>query len=167
MTVETGFKDTDGTIVRADTTREMQRHRQRRLKAQGRLYVPIGRRQSIVTGGEAMLMRSRELDESDLFRFGGATSLRGYDEERFRAPFVTRLMLEYRHFVDLLTYGFLFVDVGFVNARRAPAGTVNWYSGFGLGFQLDTDVGVIDLTLAASSEDPTAVRAHIGVSLGL
>lgn len=167
MMAESGYKDTDGTVVRADTTREMQRHRQRRLRAQGRVYVPVGRRQSIVTGGEARLMRSREIDESDLFRFGGATSLRGYDEERFRAPFVARLLLEYRYFLDEVTYGFLFSDLGFVDARRAPAATADWYPGFGLGFQLDTDVGVISLTLAANSENPTTVRAHIGVSLGL
>ncbi len=167
MSAESGSKNTDGMIVREDTTREQRRLRQGRLKVQGRVYMLIKRRQTLVVGGETRLLRSREFDESDLFRFGGATSLRGYDEERFRAPFVTRVLLEYRYFLDQVTYGFAFVDAGYVDGRRAPAGVAGWYPGFGLGFQLDTDVGVISLTLAANSETPTALRAHIGMSLGL
>ena len=83
MAVESGFKDVEGQVVRGDTLSEQRRLRQGRLKAQGRLYIPVIGRQVLVTGGEAKLMYANEFDESDLFRFGGATSLRGYDEERF------------------------------------------------------------------------------------
>jgi len=37
----------------------------------------------------------------------------------------------------------------------------------GWGSELNTQAGLISLTLAANSEDPAAVRAHVRLSLGL
>ena len=82
----------------------------------------------MVLGGETYLLRSDEMDESDLFRFGGATTLRGYDEERFRVPFATRLLAEYRYLVDSTSYGGVFFDLGFVDERHIRG----FHPGFGL-----------------------------------
>ena len=152
-----------------DTTDEQSALRQERLRAQARLYLPTVRRQVLVLGGEALLLRSNEFDESDLFRFGGATSLRGYDEEEFRVPFATRLLVEYRYQLDRASYGFAFFDLGYVERSK----TINlsplrgFYPGFGIGFQIGTDLGLINLSLASNSDEPTGVRAHLGLSIGL
>lgn len=167
MVVESGFKNTDGQIVRADTVSEHRRLHLSRLTARARLYRPHGRRRILVTGGDIRLLHAKEFDETDLFRFGGASSLRGYDEDRFRSPVVTRILLEYRYVFDTPTYGFAFVDLGYVDARRTQDAYAGLYPGFGAGFQLNTQAGLISLTLAANAEDPAAVRAHIRLSLGL
>ena len=165
--VETGRKDRTVRVVRADTTDETTRLQQARLRASARLFIPTARRQTLVLGGETMLLRSRELDESDLFRFGGATSLRGYDEDRFLVPFAARMLVEYRYLLDAASHALAFFDLGYVDASQTAAPIRGFYPGFGIGFQLDTDAGRISITAAASTEAPSEVRAHLAVSLGL
>ena len=165
--VESGRKDRTRRIVRADTTEETARVQQARLRARVRLFFPTASRQALVLGGETMLLRSRELDESDLFRFGGANSLRGYDEQRFRVPFASRVLVEYRYLPDAASHALVFFDVGYVDASRLSKPFQGIYPGFGVGFQLDTDAGRISVTAAAATDAPTAVRVHLGISLGL
>ena len=120
-------------------------------------------------GREALFLRSNEFDVSDLFRFGGATSLRGYDEEQFPVSFATRLLLEYRYQLDRASYGFVFFDLGYIERSE----TINleplrgFKPGYGVGFQVGTDLGLINLSLAANPDEPTGVRAHLGLSIGL
>lgn len=167
MAVESGFKNTDGEVVRADTLREQRRLRLARLSLWTRVYLSHGQRRIFVSGGDVRLLHASEFDESDLFRFGGATSLRGYDEDRFRSPLVARMLLEYRYIIDALTYGFVFADLGYIDASRTKEAYRGLYPGFGAGFQLKTQAGLISLTLAVNAENPTAVRAHVQLSLGL
>ena len=157
-------------VVGPDTTRTRTLLRQERLRAQLRLYVPTRRRQVAVAGADALVLLSDAFDVSDLFRFGGATSLRGYDEERFLVPTAGRLFAEYRYQLDRTSYGFVFFDLGYVE-RPAVVGLDEalrgFYPGYGLGFQVGTDLGLIVLSLAANPDEPSAVRAHLGLSLGL
>ena len=167
MHAEHGQKDVESAALPADATREQNRLRQGRLTAQGRVYIPLSRRSLVVTGGELMLVRSRQLDESDLFRIGGAQSLRGYDEQRFRVPFAVRTLVEFRYLLDPVTYGFSFFDLGYLDNDKGSQFSGGWYPAFGAGFQLSTAAGIINFTLAVATEDISAVRAHIGLSLGL
>lgn len=152
-----------------DTTNERTLLRQERLRARGRAFLPTFSRQVLVLGGDVLFLRSNEFDASDLFRFGGATSLRGYDEEQFLVPFATRMLVEYRYQLDRTSYGFVFFDLGYVERSR----TINFdpvrgfFPGYGLGFQVGTGIGLINLSLAANTEEPTGVRAHLGFSIGL
>ena len=75
--LEQGRKERSLQVVTAaqETTTERTRLRQERLQVRGRLFVPTWRRQVVALGGEAALLRSNAYDQSDLFRFGGATSL--------------------------------------------------------------------------------------------
>ncbi len=165
--VENGRKDRTQRIVRADTTEESTRLQQARLGASVRVFIPTASRQTLVAGGETRLLRSREFDESDLIRFGGANSLRGYDEERFRVPFASRVTVEYRYLLDRASHALAFFDLGYVDGSRTSESLRGFFPGFGAGFQLDTDAGLISVTAAASTQAPSEVRAHLGISLGL
>ena len=168
---EQGRKERSARSITADqdTTSERTLLRQERLRARGRLYLPTFDRQVLVFGGEAMVLRSNAFDESDFFRFGGATSLRGYDEERFLVPFAARVLFEYRYQLDRASYGFVFFDLGYV--ERSETVTLDslrgFYPGFGVGFQIGTDVGLINISLASNPDEPTSIRAHLGLSIGL
>lgn len=167
LVVETNFergrKRHSHQVARVDTSEVAATERQDRLRTRARLYMQARRRQVAVFGGEAYLLRSDDTDESDLFRFGGATSLRGYDEERFRVPFAARMLAEYRFLPDAISYGAVFFDLGYA----AAAGEGRFYPGYGIGFQVGTDVGLINFSLAAATAEPTVVRAHIRLSVGL
>lgn len=168
---EQGRKERTARRVTAegDTTTERTELRQERLRMQGRFFLPSFNRQVVVLGNDTYLLLSNEYDVSDLFRFGGATTLRGYDEERFLVSFANRAFVEYRYQLDRTSYGFLFFDLGYV---ERPSGidlesTKGWFPGYGVGVQIGTDLGLVNLSLAGNPEDPTSVRAHLGLSIGL
>lgn len=167
MLAESGKKNVETIVDIGEPVHEQNSLHQGRLRVQGRVYVPLRRRSLLVTGGEIMLVRSRQLDESDLYRVGGAQSLRGYDEQRFRASLVTRLLTEFRYLIDRVNYGFGFFDLGYLDDYKTSQSINGWYPGFGVGFQISTAAGIINLTFASNTEDISAVRAHIGLSLGL
>jgi outer membrane protein assembly factor BamA len=173
MQVEQGRTDRTRRRITAsgDTTRARQSLRQERLRGRVRGFVPLFDRQVLVLGGDASVLRSRAYDRSDLFRFGGAESLRGYDEDRFLGNVAVRGLLEYRLQLDRRSYAFVFGDLGYV-ARpalgEAPA-IRDWHPGYGIGLQLQTAIGRIKTTYALNPEVATPVngRIHFGLSVGL
>ena len=177
--VEQGRKTRTAARITAeqDTTTERIGLRQERLRAQARLYLPTFTRQLVVLGGEtAMLLGEEgEFDESDFFRLGGATSLRGYNEEQFRGRVVARALVEYRYQIDRSSYAALFFDLGYherpqfvdPDTDRVIVAQRAFHPGFGVGFQVGTDIGLINLSLAANPDDATGLRAHLGLSIGL
>lgn len=163
----------EGRVRRAETggpTAPRGAERQQRLRADTRVYVPAGTRGTVVLGGEVFLLVAERYDEADLFRLGGAASLRGYDEERFRGNTVARALGEYRHVLDGATSGLLFLDVGFV---RWPDGDVRlegqrWAPGYGVGLSTRTPLGLATVTYALNPEEGIASgRVHVTVSVGL
>ncbi len=143
---------------------------QQRLVAEARFFVPTLRRQVLVLGGDAALLLSDVYDDSDLFRYGGATSLRGYDEERFRGNIVGRAVVEYRYQIDRTSYAFLFTDLGYVERPATPGvpAAGSFRPGYGLGVQYRTPLGLVALSYALNPDDgPTRGNVHVGLSVGL
>ena len=144
--------------------------RQQRLHAQGRLFIPTLARQTLVVGGDAAVLLGDVFDDSDLFRFGGATSLRGYDEERFRGNLVGRGLAEYRYQLDPTSFAFLFFDLGYVRRPETPgvAAEEQVLPGYGLGLQYRTPLGLVTASYALNpDEGPTRGKVHIGLSVAL
>lgn len=173
LRVETGRKEGRYTgLVDGDTAITEIDLRQLRVRAESRLYRPLWRRHIFVAGADAALLVSDAYDRSDLFRFGGATTLRGYDEERFLGRAVGRALAEYRVPIDRESYAFLFLDVGYVDTPsvgqegiRAARGV---HPGYGMGLQFGTNLGLVNVSAAFNPSDgPTAARIHAGLSFGL
>lgn len=144
--------------------------RQQRLHARGRLFIPTFTRQAAVLGGDAAVLLGDVYDDSDLFRFGGATSLRGYDEEQFRGNVVARGLAEYRYQLDPTSHAFAFFDLGYVrrpDTPGAPADT-RLAPGYGFGLQYRTPLGLVTASYALNPDDgPTRGKVHVGLSIGL
>ena len=172
VSVEQGAKNRSRRVVSAgDTLRSRTTDRQERLQVAGRLFVPVQSRQVLVLGGEASVLRSDTFDTSDLFRIGGASSLRGYDEDRFTGNIVARGLLEYRLQLSRRSYTYAFGDLGYVQRPSIDriAGQRGWHPGFGIGIQMDTALGLINASYALGTEDATPAngRVHLGLSVGL
>ena len=154
-----------------DTTRIANSVRQERLQGRIRTYLPLFDRQVLAVGGEGSVLLSRDFDRSDLFRLGGATSLRGYDEDRFLGNVVARGLVEYRLQLDRASYAHAFFDLGYVArpALEATTATRDWHPGYGLGVRLQTAIGRISATYALNPEvqSPANGRVHLGLSVGL
>jgi outer membrane protein assembly factor BamA len=144
---------------------------QDRLEGMLRWHQPLGRTLSVVSGLDFRALVSDVVDVSDLFRLGGATTLRGYDEDRFRGQVVGRALLEVRRLLDPASYTYAFFDLGLVSnpgllipQTRKTA----WYPGYGLGIQLQTAAGIINVSYAVNTEEgPRNGRIHLGLAFGL
>ena len=163
------------TVAAGDTIRTALSDNRERLSASVRGYIPVAARLSTVVGVDARLITGDDLDESDLYRFGGASTLRGYDEDRFRAATALRMLVELRSWFEERSFGYVFLDVGYVSrpklattsAITAPAVTA-WHPGFGLGAQFETGLGIMNVSYAMNDDDGLSNgRVHVGLRFGL
>ena len=130
--------------------------------------MPLRSQWVAVFGVDASVLVSDVVDRSDLFRLGGARSLRGYDEDRFEGRAAGRVLAEIRRLIDLRSYAFAFVDLGFVDQAAGTDEGLGLWPGYGLGMQLDTAAGLITLTYGFNAEDgPASGRIHLAFSFGL
>lgn len=153
-----------------DTLVSRTRLNQERLTLRVRYFVPTLRRQLIAIGADAQLLLSDEYDESDLIRFGGASSLRGYNEQQFLGRLASRILLEYRYQLDRWAFAYVFADLGVL--ETAPTDGVrsrrDLLPGFGVGTQFRTEVGIINVSYAFNDDDgPIDGRIHVGLSFSL
>lgn len=157
-------------VVDQDTLRQRETLRQERITGSVRVFLPTFERQTVALGADAHMLRSDAYDASDLFRIGGAESLRGYDEDRYLGRIALRGLAEYRVQLDRVSYAFAFADLGYVDtpetaeldARRRVL------PGYGVGLQFGTPLGIASLSYALQPGDsPARGRIHLGVSLGL
>lgn len=171
MNLESGRKErTEYQVVGMDTLRSRTLLEQRRLHATGRWFAPAFSRSVVVVGVDASVLLSPEYDRSDLFRFGGAATLRGYDEDRFLGRIVGRALVEYRILIDAISYAYAFFDLGYVDRPKTPDLQVmrGIHPGYGVGIRFKTAAGLINMSAALNPESgPGDVRIHAGVSFGL
>lgn len=154
-----------------DTTRTSRELRQERLHATVRTYWPVAGRQVVALGADASVLRSDTYDRSDLFRFGGATSLRGYDEDRFLGNVTARALVEYRLLLDRRSYAYAFGDLGYLRrpALQEAERRQSWRPGYGVGVQVHTGIGQVRASYALNPEvaSPAEGRVHVGLSVQL
>ncbi|RME01868.1 MAG: hypothetical protein D6814_00690, partial [Calditrichaeota bacterium] len=102
---------------------------------------------------------------TDQFRFGGATTLRGYREEQFRGSRIAWANIEYRYLLARHSRAFLFYDLGyFFRVEEANKKIEQIKQSFGFGVRMETRLGVIGLDYGMGEGD-TLLRGKIHVSL--
>jgi outer membrane protein insertion porin family len=112
-----------------------------------------------------------EILVTDQFRFGGATTLRGYREEQFRGSRVAWSNLEYRYLLSRRARAFIFFDAayysGFEYTSVSPPqleAIENSVYGWGLGGRVDTPLGIIGVDYGLGQGDPlTNGKVHISL----
>jgi outer membrane translocation and assembly module TamA len=155
----------------ADTTRRRETLRQERIEGRARVYIPLLSRQVLAAGVDASVLLSPSYDRSDLFRLGGARSLRGYNEDRFLGSSVGRVLLEYRLQIDRVSYAYAFGDLGYVErpALGSSEASTDVHPGYGIGIQFGTAIGVVETSYALQPADPSPAsgRVHLRLSFDL
>jgi outer membrane protein insertion porin family len=110
--------------------------------------------------------RNDAIEFSDLFRLGGANSLRGYREGQFLGSRIAWANLEYRLLAGQRSFVFAFFDLGYAFVPQRPeaglAGDEIRRSGFGAGVRLDTPLGLIGVSLAFGQGDTfSTAKLHL------
>ncbi|MDQ7052670.1 MAG: BamA/TamA family outer membrane protein [candidate division KSB1 bacterium] len=102
---------------------------------------------------------------TDQFRFGGATTLRGYREEQFRGSRVAWATVEYRYLLGQRSRAFLFYDLGYFSRRDPKAGLIQSVKqSFGFGVRLETRIGLIGIDYGLGEGD-TILQGKVHLSL--
>ena len=163
-------------VVGADTVRIRRSEPRERLSLEAMVYGLNRGAVGLAFGASGGVMRAERVDESELFELGGASSLRGYDEDRFRGTSVGRVFAELRWYFDARSRAFLFYDAGWVGLSEKhelslPEGlrnTTGYHPGYGLGFVFSSAVGPVTLSYALNPEaSPSDGRVHLALSFDL
>ncbi|MFN3873817.1 MAG: outer membrane protein assembly factor [Ignavibacterium sp.] len=121
----------------------------------------------------AMSINGRELrgpsfENSDLFRLGGTSTLRGYREEQFLGSRILWTNFEYRFLLTRRTFAFAFFDTGYYLRNAEPDRNIlkseDFLYGYGLGLNLETGLGVLAVSFALGEGDSfTDGKIHFGL----
>jgi outer membrane protein insertion porin family len=118
--------------------------------------------------------KSGEISLTDQFRFGGATTLRGYREEQFRGSRIAWSSIEYRYLLSRRSRAFLFFDAGyyFRTERSTPSGLSEPQfaeieeikRAWGLGVRVDTPLGIVGVDYGLGEGDAlTNGKVHVSL----
>ncbi len=112
---------------------------------------------------------STRLDVSDLFQFGGTTTLRGYRENQFFASQIAYINLEYRFLTGRASSFYGFFDGGYYSRPDDPvtgiAAQENNLYGFGIGARVETALGVLNMNYALGEGDSFSNgKIHVGIN---
>jgi outer membrane protein insertion porin family len=110
--------------------------------------------------------RARDIDQSDLFQLGGATTLRGYREGQFLGSRLVWSNLEYRVLMAAQSFVFGFVDAGYIVQPALASieleASEQTKIGYGIGVQLDSGIGLIGVSIALGEGDTfSTAKLHI------
>lgn len=156
-------------VIGADTVRTERNLLQDRLEGRIRWYLPTSGL-TLALGADLRVLVSDDADASDLYRLGGASTLRGYDEDRFAGTTVGRALAEVRRRLEGPSYAYVFADFGYVDSGEIGGTDVRAavHPGFGAGVQLETGAGLLNVSYAVNREDgPLNGRVHFRIAFGL
>ena len=102
---------------------------------------------------------------TELFYLGGATTLRGYDEDWFSGPRRMYVNLEYRFLVGPDSQIFVFTDLGAVTLIETPSVFDRLRVGYGVGARLESKGGILRINYGLAAGD-SPLRGKIHVNLG-
>lgn len=128
--------------------RKTEANTQNQIKIQGRnSYIfNFNSKNSLYLYNETGFLSSDDYFENELFRFGGITNIRGFNENSIDASFYSVLATEYRYLFSPNLYINSIIDLGYFENTLTSIET-NLYS-FGMGLGLLTKTGLLRFALA-------------------
>ncbi len=158
---ETGMKTR--TAGSSSTSNSMQR-----LTMDAEYSLPVFQRQVFNTGLHLREFRSGGIDASDLFRLGGASTVRGYREGQFLASRAAWMSVEYRLHVAPRSFLFSFIDAAYlVSPDLASSGIPEsefTKFGYGVGMRLNTALGNLGVSIGFGQGDTfSTAKLHLRV----
>ncbi|RYM35550.1 hypothetical protein ERX46_00760 [Brumimicrobium glaciale] len=114
-------------------------------------FFPLARRHVLRLANTTRSYYAPKIYQNEVFRFGGLTTQRGFNEELLFATTLTTFTVEYRFLVDRTSHAFAFFDQSFYENN-----SINYASddpfGFGLGFSFGTNLGIFSISYALGKQ---------------
>ncbi len=128
-------------------------------------YFPTWRKQTIAVELHGAAAWGVNIPPTELFYLGGATTLRGYDEDWFSGPRRVYANLEYRFLVGPDSQIFVFTDLGAVTLIETPSVFDRLRVGYGVGARLESKGGILRINYGLAAGD-SPLHGKIHVNLG-
>jgi outer membrane protein insertion porin family len=131
-------------------------------------YLTTLMRQVLAMGVHGRRVQGGNIDESDMYRFGGAATLRGYRENQFLGTDVVWTNTEYRFLVGRRSFFYGFFDTGYylhpADAGRNIPRMEAFKFGYGVGIRVDTPLGNMGVSFALGKGDTFGTaKIHVGL----
>lgn len=145
-----------------------QRTSLQRYSADFAIYRSVLKNQVLALALHFRELKGDQIELSDLYRLGGTATLRGYRENQFLADRTFWSNLEFRQPLSRRSFAFLFYDLGYYlrsgdqlrNLQRTSA----YKSGYGLGLNLETGLGILSVSYALANGDSFSQgKIHFGI----
>jgi outer membrane protein insertion porin family len=139
-----------------------------RIRTDLESYTGFVSRQVIAAGFHGRQVKGPAVEESDMIRFGGATTLRGYRELQFLATLALWANIEYRFLTGRRSYVYGFFDPGYYSrtgiATPGLEGAEEFLFGYGAGIRTETPIGVVGVSFALGKGDSFSQgKVHVGL----
>ena len=128
-------------------------------------YFPTWRKQTIAIELHGAATWGVNIPPTELFYLGGATTLRGYDEDWFSGPRRVYANFEYRFLVGPDSQIFVFTDLGAVTLIETPSVFDTLRVGYGFGARLESRGGILRINYGLAAGE-SLLRGKIHVNLG-
>ncbi len=130
------------------------------------LFIPVTKRHVLRVANHTEFYNTEEIFQNELFRFGGLTSQRGFNEDELLASTLTTTTLEYRFLLDRNSHVFAFYDQTWYE-NTSDSYLNDQPFGFGVGFSFSTNLGVFSISYALGKQFDNQVllsnsKVHFG-----
>lgn len=125
------------------------------------LFFPIARRHVLRLANTTRSYYAPQIYQNEVFRFGGLTTQRGFNEELLFATTLTTFTVEYRFLVDRTSHAFAFYDQSFYENNSRNYSSDDPF-GFGVGFSFGTNLGIFSISYALGKQFNNAIELRDG-----
>lgn len=131
------------------------------------VFIPIGKRMTLLNRVQAAGMFSESIFRNELFRIGGLRIMRGFDEESIQASSYAIGSLEFRFLLEQNSYVYAFTDVGWYEQLTTDVYTKDTPYSFGAGIAFQTGVGIFTINTAVGAQQGNSpafrsAKVHFG-----
>ena len=129
-------------------------------------FIPITKRHVVRLANRTRIYYAPDVFVNELYRFGGLTTQRGFDEEELFASSLSTLSVEYRFLVDRNSHAFAFYEQSLYE-NNADGYYQDTPFGVGAGFSFGTNIGIFAISYAVGQQfdNPMLLRngkVHFG-----
>jgi len=114
-------------------------------------FIPLYKRHVLRIANGTQFYVADEIFQNEVYRFGGLTAQRGFNEDELLATTRTTSTLEYRFLLDRNSHVFAFYDITWYENNAGGYYNDTPY-GFGLGFSFRTNLGVFSISYALGKQ---------------
>ena len=115
-------------------------------------FIPLGKRSSIMTGGNGGTVLSQNIFQNELFRLGGIQTIRGFIQESIPANSYAVGTIEFRYLLEKNSNLYLFTDIGWFEYKISNDFYTSTPTSLGLGTNFQTKAGIFSIGYALGKQ---------------